>query len=146
MEFDLGIGRDLLEATRVPGKSPNPYSRNVVPTRPLLRGNEPDQTLSPQARGGAEPQGRAGARGAQARYEGTESLHNRPTGPDRMARLREGKGVQPSSPTYPHGPSPLTSLVSTELLPRNLSFQSLDSSFSMAGTTRRYRKGEQQHA
>lgn len=47
-------------------------------------------------------------------------------------------------PCPPPRPSPLTSLVSTELLPRNLSFQSLDSSFSMAGTTRRCQRREEQ--
>lgn len=53
---------------------------------------------------------------------------------------QEGKALgDVSSPALcsqaPH--APLTSLVSTELLPRNRSFQSLDSSFSMAGTTGR---------
>ena len=126
------------EVTRVPGKSPDPYSQNGIPTRPLLHGNEPDQMLSPQVTEGAGPRGRAGARGAQGRYEGTKSFQNHPTGPDRTARLGEGKGGRTSCPACPPGPSPFTSLVSTELLPRNLSFQSLDSSFSMAGTTRRH--------
>lgn len=57
-----------------------------------------------------------------------------------MAGLGEGTGVQTSLPCPPPWPSPLTSFVSTEFLPRNLSFQSLDSSFSMAGTTRRHQR------
>lgn len=77
---------------------------------------------------------------AQASSESTESPENCPVGLDCVARLGEGAGVQPSLPCPPPRPSPLTSFVSTELLPRNLSFQSLDSSFSMAGTTRRYQR------
>lgn len=68
--------------------------------------------------------------------EGVKNPRNCPAG------LEKGRGFRCLPLAHPHGPSPLTSLVSTELLPRNFSFQPLDSNFSMAGTTGKHQKAE----
>ena len=119
-----------------PVKSPHPYPWDLSPTGPPLCGKEPDLMLGPRLRGVLTPRPGRGQCGTDV----TKSPRNCPAGPDCMARLGEGTGVQTSLPCPPPWPSPLTSFVSTELLPRNLSFQSLDSNFSMAGTTRRHQR------